>query len=89
MSPYGPDRSLLPSIEIYVDPLYRDAWHDDRNLLDYIDSKKMPAIIRYSDIEDEIIFPPSLSEGKWYKLDDSLRHKMSQADYNKAQKEGN
>jgi hypothetical protein len=56
----------IPVIQVWVDPKHRDA-HKDPALRDYLDKKKMAAIVRYSSGEGFVLAPPSVNaSGKWH-----------------------
>lgn len=55
----------LTVMQIWVDPLYPDAWQDS-DLLDMLERAGVVGLIRYSSSEAFSIFPPSrTSTGKW------------------------
>lgn len=57
----------IPVIQVWVDPLYRHA-HRDPALRDYLarrGEEGFAALIRYSESEGFVLFPPALAGGKW------------------------
>ena len=59
----------LPAIQIWVDPLFKDA-HRDPALRRYLAAKSAPAIIRYSSSEGFVLVPPSMSaDGAWLEIE--------------------
>ena len=55
----------IPVIQIWVDPNYPDAWHDDR-LLAYLErrgAEGYAALIRYNAHEAQALFPPTMTNG--------------------------
>ena len=59
--------TVIPVIQVWVDPAFPDAWHDDR-LRDYIarrGKEGYATLIRYSGREAQAIFPPTMTGGGW------------------------
>jgi hypothetical protein len=56
----------LPVVQVWVDPDHRDA-HRDPALRRWLERQRMPAIIRYSERDGFVLFPPSCSEDRqWH-----------------------
>lgn len=61
----GAVEAELTVMQVWVDPLYPDAWQDPA-LLDMLERDGVCALIRYSSSKAFAIFPPSRSPtGKW------------------------
>ena len=61
------------ALQIWVDPMFRDAWKDPA-LAAYIDRKRMPALMRYSSSDADMLWPPSLMPNKeWFLVPSNLQ----------------
>jgi hypothetical protein len=66
-------RTEVEVVQVWCDAGYPDA-HRDPGLRAFLQAKRMPALVRYSEREALHLFPPSCSEdGQWHEAGGDLR----------------
>jgi hypothetical protein len=65
----------IPVVQVWVDPLHRDA-HRAPSFRRWLDRQKMPAIIRFNERDGFVLAPPSITNGDgWVEQRAGMREK--------------
>jgi hypothetical protein len=71
------ERQPIEVVQIWCDPLARNAWKNDPALLDYIErrgAEGKAAIIRFAQADAVTVFPPGMSEDRqWHFIEHGIR----------------